>query len=305
MDKNTPTTRHATPAVSAVFIKPRLRIECVIDVDDRHHNMVFIYMSICKNTIICYNFCSVNISVITTTCNRKQLLKKTIESVQQSLFAPPGATWEHIIYDDGSIDKTKELFNNHSWRNIRYIRNEKNLGQSHGRNTAIRAARGTYIFPLDSDDIIIQRTLYNFLQEARQHPKTEWYISDFLRVDEHLSYRIGEDYSGWNFKRPEEVLDAIFAGEHFIQSNMFFTRELYLRAGGEDEMMNMAEDLDLSIRFLLSGAMPRYVPFISHLHRIHADTLSEGITLEKHKKDVEQLKQKYLSRLCLLQSNCV
>ena len=74
----------------------------------------------------------IHLSIITTTYNRKDLLRQTIESVQKSIFAPLEVEWEHIIYDDGSTDGTEELFKNNLWPHVQYIKGKENKGPSHG-----------------------------------------------------------------------------------------------------------------------------------------------------------------------------
>lgn len=240
------------------------------------------------------------ISVITTTYNRKDFLLEAMESVQKSVLIPLGASFEHIIYDDASTDGTEKLFEHSKFNNVSYIRGEKNCGQSFGKNRAIEQAKGDYIFFLDSDDVLLGRTLYHFAKMAETHPETAWITSDFIHSDKNLAYRIGEDYYGWDFKSPKEMLEAIFRGEHFIQGNVFFKKEVFLALGGFDEDMRMAEDLDLFIRFLIKGNMPKYSPHISHIHRVHGNNLSIAETRERHMAHLLDLKRKYESELKVL-----
>jgi glycosyltransferase involved in cell wall biosynthesis len=236
------------------------------------------------------------ISVITTTYNRKDFLQQTIESVHRSALGPLDIDLEHIIYDDASTDGTETLFE-HPLPHIKYIRGAENKGQSYGRNRAIEQAHGDYIFLIDSDDVILGRCLHNFALSAEMHPETAWFISGFLQSDEHLAYMIGKDYFPWNFEDVDSYLKAIFRGEHFIQSNVFFKKQTFHEVGGFDESMRMSEDIDLFIRFLLAGHMPRYCGFNSHIHRHHGKNLSEKVTVETHKEHIKSLLFKYETEL--------
>ncbi len=234
------------------------------------------------------------ISVITTTYNRKKYLFETLESVQKSILAPHAdVTFEHIIFDDASTDGTEELFKTPPFPNVKYIRSEKNMGPSHGRNNAIAESDGDYIFMIDSDDIALQRTLHNFICQAKKYPEVDWFVSDFLSVDCNLTYLLGKDYYAWKFTDSKDQLRSIFKGEHFIQSNVFFKRSLFDSAGGFDTSMRMTEDLDLFIRFLLIGKMPQSCNFTSHLHRLHNENVSVAVTLEKHMQHLAVLRTKY------------
>ncbi len=237
------------------------------------------------------------ISIITCTYNQKKFLSEAIESVQKSILSPfTDITFEHLIYDDGSTDGTETIFEK-APANVRYFKNKENKGPSFGRNFLIEQATGDYIFMLDSDDIVLQRTLHNFVDVARKQPDISWFISDFVRSDEELRYEMGQDYYGWHFKSPQAMLESIFKGEFFIQSNVFFKKELWQLAGGFDTSMRMAEDLDLFIRFLIAEHMPSYQPFISHIHRNHDKNLSKDENLTKHIDRMKELRLKYHDKI--------
>ena len=87
-----------------------------------------------------------NISVVIPTYNRKQLLKRAIDSVfNQTLFPK-----EIIVVDDGSTDGTKDWILD-KYPDINYIQ-QNNNGVSSARNVGIKAAKGLWISLLDSDD---------------------------------------------------------------------------------------------------------------------------------------------------------
>jgi glycosyltransferase involved in cell wall biosynthesis len=240
------------------------------------------------------------ISIVTTTFNRKEFLKELLESVAKSVLIPfSDVSYEHIVYDDCSSDGTEELFLNSKWENTIYLQGEVNKGQSYGRNAAIRSASGDYIFCIDSDDIMLLRTLFNFAKLAKENPETDWFVSDFLHINKDMEYLPGGDYYHWDFKDIKEMLDSIWEGETFIQGNVFFKKSIFEKVGGFDEKMRMGEDLDLYIRFLYAKAMPKFSPLVSHLHRFHGNNLSEDISVEDHKKFVNELKKKYMAKSSL------
>lgn len=239
------------------------------------------------------------ISIITATYNQKDYLRQTIESVQASLFLPyKDIEWEHLIYDDASTDGTDLMLKQENWPHVTYIRGTENKGgPSYGKNLLVERATGDYIFMIDHDDILLQRTLHNFIRYARKEPDRAWFTGDFLRVDTELRYLPKEDYYTWEYKNTTEMLESIFRGEHFIQSNVFFKRSLFLEVGGFDTSRPIDQDLDLFIRFLLKGHLPLYCPFITHLHRFHPTNLSTGVTMDKHLTLVKELAQKYHQEL--------
>lgn len=168
----------------------------------------------------------------------------------------------------------------------------------HARNQLIRAAGpDAWLVPLDDDDILLQRTLYHYAAQIGARPGRPWLVADFLRVDEHGRYLPSEDYYAWQFQTSQEMLQAIFRAEHFIQGNVCYGHALFDQVGGYDGELTMAEDLDLYVRFLLAGHLPVVCPHVSHLHRFHANNVSIGVDAEKHNADLRMIYEKYREQL--------
>ncbi|MFO0704113.1 MAG: glycosyltransferase [Patescibacteria group bacterium] len=239
------------------------------------------------------------LSIVTKTYNRCAFLKECIDSVQLLKNEPfeKEIKWEHLIYDDGSTDGTQDFCQNLRYPNVRYLRSEINEGIARAANKAISMCDSEWIFELDSDDFVPSRILHNFYNSFLEYSETKWFVMDFYRVDASGKYEFGQDYYGWRYRAPNSILQAIFNGEHFIQHNVIYKKELWDKVGKYDESFFMAEDLDLYIRFLLRGEMPVYLPIISHFHRNHDENISREVDFEKHKADLQKLFEKYKPEL--------
>ncbi|MEO6729075.1 MAG: glycosyltransferase [Candidatus Dojkabacteria bacterium] len=235
------------------------------------------------------------VSIITASYNRKEYLKENIESVLALENDPLDIEIEQIIYDDASSDGTDELMS--QYPHIKYIKGLENKGPSFGRNKAIEQSTGDYIFVLDSDDIILQRTIHHFVKAALNNPQTDWFICDFIRVDKELRYKTQDDYYAWQFENTNAMLQSIFTGSTFIQHNVFFKKSLFIKAGGYAVERRMAEDLDLFVRFLINKSIPLTLPITSHLHRVHDSNLSIGVDKEKHLREVFIIHEKYKDQI--------
>ena len=93
-------------------------------------------------------------TVIIPVYNRAHALRPAIESV----LAQTCQDFEIVIVDDGSKDDPQSVAESFNDPRIRFIRQE-NEGGGIARNTAIDAAIGRYIAPLDSDDIFLPHHL--------------------------------------------------------------------------------------------------------------------------------------------------
>lgn len=87
-------------------------------------------------------------SIILTTYNRVELLKRAIDSVLQQTFS----NFELLIIDDCSTDSTQLQINSYTDARIRFFCNPINSGVSVSRNVGISHAQGTYLAFLDDDD---------------------------------------------------------------------------------------------------------------------------------------------------------
>ena len=100
------------------------------------------------------------VSVITIFLNAQNFIEEAIQSV----FAQTYTSWELLLVDDGSTDKSTEIarrFAEQHPEKVRYFEHDghKNHGMSASRNLGIRNAVGEYIAFLDADDVWLPEKL--------------------------------------------------------------------------------------------------------------------------------------------------
>jgi glycosyltransferase involved in cell wall biosynthesis len=90
------------------------------------------------------------VSIITPTYNHEKYIAECIESV----LAQSYSSWEQIIVDDGSNDKTGDIIASYEDSRIKYFRQEHlgiwALGRAY--NKALQASQGEFIAVLEGDD---------------------------------------------------------------------------------------------------------------------------------------------------------
>ena len=100
------------------------------------------------------------LSLIICTYNRSELLRLTLQSVQE-MKVPAGLTWELIVVDNNSRDNTWEVFSEFAASSeikSRYIF-EQTPGLAHARNRGIAEAEGRIISFTDDDVLVDQNWL--------------------------------------------------------------------------------------------------------------------------------------------------
>ena len=96
------------------------------------------------------------VSVVIPAYNAEKWLPLTLDSVCLQTYEKI----EVIVVDDGSTDGTSDIAENYARHDSRIrVIHRKNAGVGAARNTGIREAKGTYVAPIDADDVWHPRKL--------------------------------------------------------------------------------------------------------------------------------------------------
>lgn len=229
------------------------------------------------------------ISVVTPSYNQGKYIRETIDSVLSQSYP----NLEYIIIDGGSTDDTVSIIDEYKDQ-IDYFISEPDRGQSHAINKGFEQATGDILCWLNSDDQYAPDALLSvalaFMKSSadmvagicevyedgelvHRHLTScddgELPLSDLLDLD-----------NGWN------------AGQFFYQPEVFFTRDLWIKAGGnvrEDCFYSM--DYELWCRFALNRASIQVIGtplvyFRSHSEQKTADP-------EKFKKELIEVRDQF------------
>lgn len=101
-----------------------------------------------------------HVSVITPFFNAEAFLAEAIDSVLAQTYP----SWELVLVDDGSTDRSTAIARAYADRypeKIRYCEHEghRNRGKSTSRNLGLTHARGRYVTFLDADDVFLSHKL--------------------------------------------------------------------------------------------------------------------------------------------------
>ena len=107
------------------------------------------------------------ISVIIPAYNAKDYIRTCLDSVLQQTFQD----FEIIAVNDGSKDNTLDILNEYKEKHPEklHVISQENQGLSVTRNNGAAAAKGEYIFFLDSDDYLKKETFALMYNKAKEH----------------------------------------------------------------------------------------------------------------------------------------
>jgi glycosyltransferase involved in cell wall biosynthesis len=209
--------------------------------------------------------------VITCAYNAEAWIAQTL----QSIFAQTYTSYEVIVVDDGSTDRTADIVRRFEGC---VLISQPNRGLGAARNAGIAGSRGELIAQLDADDLWFPTALAA-LVPAFDDPAVGVACADVLIWDEKTPWDRCPRY--WQYYRPPAG-DAA-AWPQLIQENFVPTvtsvirRSLLDRIGVFDERLSGFDDYDMWLRATLAGAKIRCVEQVLGVYRIRGGSLSANL----------------------------
>lgn len=193
-------------------------------------------------------------SVVVPAYNAERTLAATLASVDKQTERD----FEVVIVDDGSTDGTGPLADRLSdgkpWRVI----HQDNRGLPAARNAAVTVARGRWIALLDSDDWLLPGFLARMRVLLESGPDVGLAFSDAWIWDEGRRRFARQSASGRYRPRPIpterwELFQSLTL-VNYVYGAACFPRALAETLGGFNEELRAAEDWEMWLRIVASGA---------------------------------------------------
>lgn len=205
------------------------------------------------------------VSILIPAFNAERWLDSTIESA----LAQTWAAKEIIVVDDGSTDRTLAVARRFEGRGVQVIA-QSNAGAAAARNTAMRAARGSYLQFLDADDLLHPRKIEAQLRgagpglQSRELLTCRW--GRFLVRPEQA--RFAPD-ALWQDRSPADWIVTKFTDNRFMfPASWLVSRWLADAAGPWNESLSLDDDGEYMCRLVAASGHVRFVPDAECYYRI-------------------------------------
>ncbi|PJM76389.1 glycosyltransferase family 2 protein [Bifidobacterium felsineum] len=205
------------------------------------------------------------VSIIIPTYNRESTLKRSINSILNQTYK----SFELIIVDDGSTDKTKEVVNSFNDGRIIYLY-QQNKGACAARNYGISIARGKYIAFQDSDDEWLPNKLEMQLSTIRR-TKSDF---DICRMQTVENKEIVPSDTAINAGLNAQYI----IGANFMSTQMLLIRKDVILAEKFDPSLPRFQDWDLAMRLY-----PKYKSSFTPFVLVKRYLMSDSITYNNNK----------------------
>lgn len=163
-----------------------------------------------------------------------------------------------IVWDDGSLDKTKEIIYSFDEKRIHNYYDD-NHGVAYARNRALEKSNGKYIAFLDSDDEWTKDKLSIQVEVLDAHPNIDVLFSDFLNINiaqNETRTSFTENKKALQLLTTEKLSDTLFIiksgipeslamGNYIATDSVIMRREVFDRVGFFNEELRNSEDFEL------------------------------------------------------------
>jgi glycosyltransferase involved in cell wall biosynthesis len=184
------------------------------------------------------------VSVIAICFNHEKYLIECLQSVVNQTYNKV----ELIIIDDFSRDNSREKILEFIEKNpkVKYIFNEKNIGNCRSFNNAFKMSRGRYIIDLSADDVLLPNRIEEQVKKMEESDKIGVVCSDADYINENSEY-LGNSRKKLNLPIGN-VYEDILAGKSYIMPvTMMIRRTIVEQLNGYDESLGY-EDFDFLVR---------------------------------------------------------
>ena len=174
------------------------------------------------------------ISIVLPVYNGEKYLRESIESV----IAQTYKTWELLILDDCSTDKSGDIAKEYEKKDsrIHYYRNEKNLRLPRNLNKGFSLAKGNYLTWTSDDNRFKPQALEKMYEALALNDKAEFVFASCRVIDgagKEIEYIMVNESSKKRIK-----------GMNPVGACFMYTRKAYEAVGEYNPELTLVEDFD-------------------------------------------------------------
>ena len=214
------------------------------------------------------------VTVVIPTYNQASYLPAAIQSVLEQDY--PNV--ELVVVDDGSTDATPGVIAGYGDALVHL--GQPNRGAANALNAGIRAATGSLVCWLSSDDVFLPGKLRRQVDAFREDPDLGFCYTGFVTMD--ADGRDLRDKSDVPTIHPD-LFVSVFWANPVNGSTVMMPKAIFDEVGPFDETLRADVDGDMWLR-VLKTRRARYLPGASLRYRVHGAALSADKPLMRASK---------------------
>lgn len=200
------------------------------------------------------------VSIIMPVYNMKKYVRESVDSVLVSTYKD----LELILVDDGSMDGSSEICDEIAKVDMERIKvfHIDNHGVSYARNYGIERAKGQYILPVDSDDLIDKTYIEKAVKKIEENGN--------IGIVYCKAKQFGKINKIWDLPK--------FSVAEILRGNIIFVTALFRKSdwkkvgGFSEDLVYGIEDYDFWLSILELGREVYQIPEILFFYRIRSNS---------------------------------
>jgi len=198
---------------------------------------------------------TVQASLVMTAHNAAPYIRCSLRAA----LAQDYGSFEVVVFDDGSDDKTAEICLSINDPRLRYIRSEP-IGRSRALNAAVAQARGRYIAINDADDLSFPFRLSYAIHFMDIHSDVSVIGTNFINtpqdvfIDE-VPQAPSEAPASDNSEVVWVTALRLYRSNTLNHSTLVFRKKAWEQVNGYDEQLDMCIDYDFYLRMSKLGSI--------------------------------------------------
>ena len=224
------------------------------------------------------------ISIVIPVYNSEKTIGKTISSILKQTYE----NFEIILVDDGSTDESQSIIKSFDDKRIIYNVQE-NQGVSTARNNGIALASGEYISFIDSDDIVKECFLEDFIKALNKNPDADLITCKFVRTKSTEDYESNESAESNSQTKEENEAYEEYSGNKiykflYEEFNGYCFNKIYKKSIIDenkirfDKTIFMGEDLLFNFEFLSHSKKAIGFDSRNYIYVVNENSLSKSKT---------------------------
>lgn len=202
------------------------------------------------------------VSIIIPVYNGEKYIKECVESALAQTYD----SYEVIVIDDGSTDKTLDILCGIDFITVLI---KPNGGTASALNTGIRNAKGKWIKWLSADDVLYPDALRTMMESVNDDHTIYYTNYHIIDSDSNIIGQFVEPNRDTN-----QLWDLFFGNG----SSSLIHRNVFEKCGLYDESLTHSEDYEFWLRVTqVYGVRMKLLPFFSLKYRRHPDQLTNRV----------------------------
>lgn len=221
------------------------------------------------------------ISVIIPVFNSENTLDKCINSVLTQNYNEVEIILVYNKSTDKSLEKCKRYALN--CKNIILIENKSNYGPGFARNQGIRRASGYFIYFMDSDDYLIDKSAFHILTDNMEKNNSTFCMAGYRRTN---SEKIFKNTGEVEILSQEDALNYVLSitdkrVEGYLWNKLFVRKNILDNKIFFNVHFRMWEDLLFCVEYILTIKKAVFLDKVIYMYCQNPRSISSSISLNK------------------------